>query len=998
MIKQLKLILISLLIPFSAFSQRLDIKGIIVDKGGQPLPGITIVVKGETGGTTSNIKGEFAIKCNTTTPTIVFSMIGFKTQEIKVKDNAPIKVVMEEDNIMLEETIIVGYGAKKTKESLIGSVEQMNAKDIAGNKTSESIDKILEGRLAGVFVENSSGDVGTASSVRVRGQGSLIKVSSSDIVASSEPLYIIDGIPMNDISEPNRANQFGETLINPLALLNPDDIESVTVLKDAATSAIYGANGANGVILITTKKGKEGAATVSVSQSFSYSEIINRMKYLNTEDYVKLAIEAQVNSGVDYETAAKNAGPTDVYTDWYGLTVRNPISSQTNISVSGGSQNVTYRFSGGYSNSKTVSMGNEMNRFTSRLNVSAKLNKKVTLDAILGFSTIKKDIFSTGNFFAIRPNLSPYNEDGSFNNSDPFDSQLNPLAALAQNENWKKEYLTSGSAKLSYQIIDELKLSSSIAVDYNSSRNFRFDSKENAAGRNSNGRIIDIYSTSFLWSSVSQIDFEKTFLEKHNIQALIGFQVDNKETSGLKATEKDLPMEELLEIGLGSTDNITASATESSIGSVSYFTQLSYSYNGRYYLTHTFRRDASSLFGSDQQVENFNSAGASWVISKEPWFKIVKYVPFFKLRVSYGKTGNSRVGSYAARGTYSYSSSYGYNGEVGAQPKDAPNKNLSWEKNYKLTLGSDISFGQRINLNIDYYRNSIVDAISSINLPQESGFSTVSVNAADMRNTGWEFTLKTKNIKKKDFAWNTNFNIATNTNKITHLASSNKIPQSSYTSNLLYVGKDVSSIFAARYAGVDPANGDDLWYLKDGTITNDYKAANQQDQKVIVGKSSPDWFGGFVNDFNYKNLTLSIVMTYQIGGDKMMPYQTIYTNSDGRQILIWNQSVNQLDRWTTPGQKTSVPKLTMDAAISYQNDRFLYDLTNICFKSVTLSYRIPSNISKKIFISNANLNVSINNLGYWYKEKSPSSRNGVAEYRYSFPESRTFTFGLDLRF
>jgi len=647
-----------------------------------------------------------------------------------------------------------------------------------------------------------------------------------------------------------------------------------------------------------------------------------------------------------------------------------------------------------------VSQGNHMSRFTSRMNLGTKINDRVGLDVVLGFSTVKKDNFSVfGNTFAFKPNLSPYNADGSFNNSAPFDKLLNPLAGLAQNENWGREYLTSGSANLYYEALKGLKFSSSIAVDYNSSRNFRFDSKKNAAGANSNGRIIDIYRMAFQWSSVSKVDWEKTFSEKHSIQAMAGFQADNKESSGLKAYESNLPLEVLLQVGMGATEDINANATESSVGSISYISQLSYGYDNKYHISYSFRRDASSIFGGDQQTETFNSVGGSWIVTKEPWFEKNKYIPFLKIRASYGKTGNSRVGSYAARGTYSYGSSYGYNGEVGSKPQDAPNKDLTWEKNYKLTLGADFSVGRRLSFVVDYYENRVVDAITSVNVPLEFGFSNISANTADMKNVGWEFTIKTKNFTGKNFSWNSNFNIATNENRITRLSNDGKIPQSSYVSNMLFVGKDVSSIYSARFAGVDPQTGDALWYLKDGTITTDGKLANSQEHRTVVGKSSPDWFGGFVNDFDVYDFNISFVMTYQIGGDKIMPYQVIYTNSDGRKILEQNQSVNQLDRWTTPGQITDVPKLSMNTGyISYQSTRFMYDMTNINFKSITVGYKIPEKIAKAAFLSSAKMNLSVNNLGYWYKEGYSKSRNGIAEYRYSFPEARTITFGIDLRF
>lgn len=1001
--KRLLLFLLTvLLVTATAGAQVRNVTGKVLDKNKQPIPGVNILLKGAKRAMTTGINGDFVVKVSEGNNTLIFSMVGYKTQEIAVGKQSLLTITLEEEAVQLQEAIVLGYGSRKSRESVVGAVEQISARDLKIDRVTESVDKMIEGRIAGVYVESSSGDPGTASiSIQVRGQGALSKVSDADIVSSSQPLFIIDGVPMNDASNPNMDKKFNNDLTqtNPLSLINPEDIETLTVLKDAATAAIYGANAANGVILITTKRGQSGKASFNVSHQMTYGNIINEMKFLNTEQYVKLAIEAQTNAGVDLATATAKAGPTNINTNWYDLVTRQSRSSQTNLSISGGAGNTTYRFSAGYNNVQTITLGNKLSRLTSRLNLNTKLSEKMDFDLVFGFTMSDKDAFSIyGTAFAFKPNISPYNADGTFNNNAPFDNIANPLAALAQNKNQKKDYYTNGSATLNYHLTKDLNIRSLFGVDYTNSRSYIFDSKENAAGAKAGGRVKDVYQMQLNWINSNSIEWNKQIGEKHNISALAGIEFTDKKSNGLRVTEVKLPIEKLPIIGIGSNENTSGYASESSEGTLSYFSRLGYSYGGKYNISFNARRDASSIFGGDVQAELFGSVGATWNISKEEWFP-KKYINYANIRASYGSTGNSRIGSYSARGTYNYSGSYVYNGLAGSRPSTAPNPALSWEKNYKLNLGADFSIlKSKISVSVDYYRNNIYDAIQSLYIPLESGFTSVSANASDMVNKGIEVTIKTRNIDR-EFKWRTNFNISSNSNKITRLSNNlDKLPQTSYTFTGLKIDKDVSSIFTARFAGVDPQTGTTLWYLKDGSITNDAKLANSLENRVYVGKANPDYFGGFTNDFEYKRITLTIATTFNIGGHKAIPYNYLYMNSDGRQILIQNQSIDQLNRWTTPGQITDVPKLSTDNYVGYGSTRYLFDLTNVCFKTISLSYRIPTEIAKKVMLDNASFNFQISNLGYWYKDKKGGSGNGIAEYRYAFPESRQITFGIDLKF
>ncbi|PWJ44552.1 SusC/RagA family TonB-linked outer membrane protein [Sediminitomix flava] len=996
--------LLIILSPVEGFGQTVTISGKVTNaQTEEPLIGATVLVKGSRQGTITDFDGTYKISISSKDQVeLLFSYIGMKTKAIAVGNQTVVNASLEQDEEMLEEVIVVGYGNEKTKESIVGSVSKVEAEDLRMEITTQSADQLLEGVVAGVQVQKESGDIGAPVSIKIRGQGSLSAVTNSDIVASSEPLYILDGVPMYDIYEPSSANQFGDSKISVLSMINPDDIESITVLKDATAAAIYGSNASNGVVLITTKKGRKGKMKVDFSQTVSISNAINQVEMLSTDQYVELFIDTYTNSGYTearaYEELYRLGYNPDKYVDtnWRDILLQQAVSTQTNLSLSGGVENINYRISTTYGDYETITQGNLAQRFTTRMSLNIKPSEKSFVDFNMGFSYQNKEVvpYSAYPFF---PFLSPYNEDGSFNNSAPFDRQLNPVAGLHQNSQWNKNYLTNGSLKVGYNIIDGLTVSNMLGMDVYHKQSYTFASKENGKGYSRGGYITDYRENNVKWINVSQLSYDKKFADKHIISSSIGFQIENRELSGLRAQESNLATEKVTIPGLGPNENTSVSGTQHSEGSISTFGRLDYTYDSRYNFAVSVRQDASSMFGGDYSADIFTSFGASWVISNEAFMANSPF-SLLKLRGSYGKTGNSRIGSYASQGLYSYNSS-GYNGSIGLTPSTSPNPDLGWENRYKSNLAVDMGF-KKFNVTVEYYHDYIRDAISSMAAIPEAGFSSVSVNTADMINQGVELTLGANHIEIADgFHWNSNFNIATNKNEITKLANSKDyFTESTYYANGLFVGKDVSSFLGSVYHGVNPQTGAPQWILADGSISEDGKTANDIENRQVIGKSNPDAYGGWMNTFFYKNFQLGVKLTYEIGGELILPYEYVYDNSDGKQINVRNQSVNQLDRWQEPGDITNVPKPTLSTYNSKYSTRFMYDRTHIKLHSISLGYNFPSKICSKIGMSALKLTGEVVNLGYWYKEKSEEGRNGLKEYRYAFPEARSFTFGLKASF
>lgn len=927
-----------------------------------------------------------------------FRMVGMKPiLSPPLGSSATLDVEMEPESRQMNELVITNaYTNGTPKEEIIGSISQINAKELQPYRPIESFDKMLEGLAAGVYVEPST-QLGAPVKINIRGQGTLTPVGGTR-TTSTQPLFVIDGIPIMEQERGDAAQIFsGETLINPIAGINPQDIASISILKDASATTIYGANAANGVIIITTKAGSAGRTAAHVSVSRGVSTFINRMKLLSGPEYFTLKREALLNSDFTESQAAAQAGSSTIDTDWLGLTSRNASYTAINADVSGGKEGTTYRFSTGYRYQQASALKNDLQQINLSLKVNSILNRKLKLGVTLSPTIIKKsglDNFKNNAY--LPPNLSPYDAEGNFTT---LLGVPNPLAVLAQNEAITDALAFNGNANLHYAVAPNFTISGTIGTNFSQSKDVSYDSAKNATGSTKGGQLQIFDRQTLGWLGYLQGTYTQSFRQNHSVQVIAGLEAQDQRTVLLAGSGTNFTYDRIREISQASRQSASSSKQENA--TVSYYAQATYDFKKKYLLTSSIRADQSSMFGSDFNLALNSAVGLSWIISKEPFLQNHSTFTFLKLRTSYGSTGNSRIGSYAARGLYNFS--YGnYNGYVAAVPEtsSAPNPNLSWEKNLKLNLGLDLTLFDRLSITAEYYQNTIHDLISNVEVPLETGYGSISYNTANMRNQGFDLTLQTHFIHNKHFKWRSTLTTGFNRNRILQYNQgftsvySNPASTTSEANAAIREGYSTTAIWGIRWAGVNPETGNEQFYAPDGSIVDRTTIRTYpRSSYVVLGDRLPKAQGGWVNDLSYKQFSLTLNILYNLGENRMEPTQFM---GDGRNIQHSNMSVNLLDRWQKPGDVAPVSMLLIEKGLVPNSSRYLQDLTHLKLSNVTLHYTLASALSKRLRMQGVSAFLNVTNVAYWYKDKSPAGRNGVRETRFAFPEARTLSVGLNL--
>lgn len=986
----------------------------------QPLSGATIRIKGTGMGAITDYDGKFVyqLKGNNINNTVLeVGYMGMISQFQKAENKKDFVFYLEESVDELNPVVITSsYGTTKLKEEIVGSISTITAKDIPVQQASESIDKMLEGQIAGVLIENTSG-VGGPVKINIRGQGTLTPINGNVTGTSSQPLIIVDGIIMSeetfvDSSFFNGQSSFSETLSNPLAQIAPENIESFTVLKDAAAVGIYGADGANGVILITTKKGKMGKAKFGFSNQLGVSSAINQIKYLNGEQYTEMRNAYLTGTG-----SSALISYNGVNTDWFDLLNNSGVYNKYNFNVSGADSKFSYRANVSYLDIDEPQLGNKTKQLNAGINLGYKFSK-LDVSLFLNPSYIQKTAPNIYYSFAYLPTTSPYNADGSYTLTGVTGvTGGNPLAAIAQNKNDTDTYGILGSLNLNYKLNDVFKFSTLFGIDYKDKEQDRYFSGENESGRTSGSFVFDGITypnwgrraindrKSTKWNWQGQMLFNKEIDKNNSIDGVIGFELAEEKGKYSYASATGFinpnvlnPVSNALQDDNPDTPNIDETRTKQSYeydtsnsSRVSVFSQINYNYKKRYFFLGNFRRDESSVFGDDTNVALNSGAGLAWIASNENFLKSNSWIDFLKLKVSYGSTGNSRIGSYRSKGLYNFAQN-GYNGGYYATPSDAPNGGLSWEKNKKFNTGIDFNVFNTIEMTLEYYYDDLSDLIVSRNIPEENGYTSVELNAADMYNKGFEFTTRFKWFQKGKFKWSTSFNIATVENKVTALKG---LGDEYSTANLAIaqkIGYSTSTIWGVNWVGVDPATGRDM-IKKDGQV---YDAATYA--KLFtnadwqpIGNTQPKAFGGFSNRISYNDITLSVTGAYQWGGDKLVSDEIVakYRNTINR-----NLSVNAYDYWRNSGDIATQPSPGNNTLISNMS-KYVYDATYIKISNINLSYNVPV---KSKFLEALTVFGDVSNVLYWYKEKSPKGMNGIREFSYTYPQARTISMGINAKF
>ncbi|MBB6462762.1 SusC/RagA family TonB-linked outer membrane protein [Flammeovirga kamogawensis] len=997
----LSLIVLTFALIVSAFAQERTVSG-IVSEAGQPLPGVTVVVKGTTLGTITDLNGKFSVSVSEDA-SLIFSFVGYTTQELKVGQRTTFNVTLEQDAEQLEEVTVMGY-AKKDMASSTPEIE--NVTDIVTPNVANS----LQGKAAGVNINASSGQPGSKSNIVIRGVGS--------VNASSDPLYVIDGViqTSSDIIE---ANQQGER--DPLANLNPEDIKDIKILKDAAATALYGARAANGVILVTTKGGSQGKTQITLSTKQGVSSVYKgNSKRMNGDQYVDARSRSLANSyggdPADYIKDVNGVTTDDAgnhsysNTDWGDHSFRQGKTSSYEVSMRGGDEKTKFMVSGGYYNQEGILVGSDFERYSARFNIDHKFNDKLDIQFIGNASYIDQLDASSGNLFSSpllgtymsAPTVNPFNEDGS--PRDWLDD--NPIAANFVHDvdlNPRRTKSTTGQliGKLNYRITDWLTFRQTNAVNVEDVKYGYYTSSLSYDGRSSGGSKSNSWGVSSTLTNTSILSFDKTFNNVHNVSAIAGFEYQSNKVTGISAYGEGMPS------SLQNLDNaakpVSMGGYETEYRFMSFLGQAQYNYDGKYYATASYRRDGSSKFSANNKWGDFYSASASWYISREDFLNGNTILTDAKLRSSYGVTGNAEIDNFEARGLYAYSS---YNNASAAYFKQLSNPDLTWEKRKKFNVGADVTFIDRITLNVDYYIEDSDDLLLNQQLSGTTGFASARRNIGAMRNSGWEFQLNTQNIRG-EFTWNTNFNISLNKNEVTRLDNDQDIQIN--TMQVARVGSAMRTFFLREWAGADPTTGKPSWFANDGEdhtgkagyfmkdgkwATTSYGAAERTEH----GNPYPTAVGGMTNNFAYKGFDFSFFLTYSVGG-KIYNSTRRYTDTDAIYPYNMLESAYTANRWEKEGDISDNPGWGM-AGGQQHSTRFLEDGGYLALRNVTLGYTLPSNVVKKAKLSNVRIYASAQNL--WilsdYKGFTPTTVDPTGINFFEYPEGKVFTGGLTVSF
>ncbi|MBB2147694.1 SusC/RagA family TonB-linked outer membrane protein [Pedobacter gandavensis] len=1028
---RLSILFLLFFIQFAHAQEPYKVSGKVIEKGTQlPLPGVSVLIKGSKIGTTTDQSGNFSIQLPKEQETLIFSFLGFSSQELVAKAGANLKVALADASNDLDEVVVVAYGTTK-KRDITGSVSRINGEQLQNRQVS-NITKALQGLAPGVQAVSSSGQPGTAATIRIRGIGS--------INASSSPLYVVDGNPYS----------------GDLNSINPSDVESVSVLKDAASSALYGSRGANGVIIITTRSGKRNNETqinASISQGIS-DRSVKDYKQVTTDQYFEnywLAVKnKQLSSNPVFSD--KQAGEAanrqiigDLGINPYGINFPNPVGldgkivpgakalwddnwgdateqtarrTQADLSFSGGGEKSQYYISGGYLNDQGIALGSGFKRYNTRINLTTQAKKWLTAGLNLSASSSTQDYptsedSKTSNVIQYSraiPSFYPiyeHNPDGSFklddNNQKIYDfgayrpssaiprSNLPATVGLDKSEIMKDN--VSARTFLEATILPELKLKTTYSGDFQNYNSHYYTNPLLGDGKENGGSVSKSNSRTYSWTWNNIATYDKT-IGDHHFNVLGGQELYKYNYRVISGSRQRFVLPDLYEPDAAAQlTGFSGSSIDYTL--LSFLGRAEYDYKKRYLFSASLRTDGTSRFSPAQRWGTFWSLGASWKVSEEAFLKDTPWLSTLSLRTSYGAQGNDNIGIYYAyKGLYSIKSNLGENGLVTSR---LATPDLKWESNLNLNVGLDFGiFHDRINGTIEYFDRRSKDLLFSRPIAPSLGFGSIDENIGALKNQGIEVQINAVPVRTTDFRWTISLNATHYKNTITELPGNKDIPT---TTKIMRVGGTISDFYLKEWAGVNPANGDPLWYKTTddkGTriTTNDYSAATQYYQ----GTSLPDLTGGISNTFNYKEFEISALFNYSIGG-KILDNDYVGLMHTGNAIgRPWSTEI--LNHWTPENPNTNVPKLTTDdKGWTQPSTRFLYSGTYARLKNLTLGYSLPKALANRWGLVNLKFTITGENLLTFYGHKGMDPEQtieGTTYYRY--PAMRTLSAGLNLTF
>ena len=975
-------------------AQTQKVTGVVIsEEDGQPVIGASVLVKGTQIGAITGVDGDFTLpNVPSSAKTLIISYIGMQTQEVTIKPH--LRVIMKSDTQLVDEVVIVGYGTTK-REAKTGSITSVTSDQIAEIPAS-SIDKMLSGKMAGVQITQSSGQPGSATSIRIRG--------TSSINAGNNPLYVVDGVAVMSGDDSDLTNTS-----NVIAMLNPNDIENITVLKDAAAASVYGSRAANGVILVTTKSGKEGKSRFTVRAKYGVSSLANDNNYgvMSGQELLSYQRQAIINAGRNPDDPTGGANYYRPYellsrpqTNWMDHFTRLGQMQEYEVNMSGGTGKTKYYNSLSYHNNEGIFYGIDFNRVQARINVDHELNKYLKTGVRLNLGYMKSQDVPMGNLYysnpafaglTILPWTPAYNADGTHYTQISENSNQNPRATADYDDQWDKTYRFSGNMYLEWNPIKQLTLKTTNAAEMAFKEGRRYWSNE-AHNYDAGYPKLQTTETQYRLLTTSNTATYEDIFGKHSVRVLLGQEATHntywQQYQMSQDLNPDIPYHPS-----GNAEKFSIDYAQGTETMLSFFGIADYNYDSRYYLQLSGRYDGSSLFGSNSQWGLFYSVGASWNLHNEAFMEDYDWLDMFKLRFSYGINGNNNIKQYQQFGTYT---STAYNGTTGMRPSTPANPDLSWEKNASWNVGIDFRFLKRFSGSIDVYSRKTTDMLLDKAQSSTSGFNTALQNVGSMRNTGVEFQFDANIIDNNDWKWDAGFNISHNKSKILELAGDEMMSYSEDSRLRHIVGEKLFTFYLKDYYGVNPVNGEALWRTESGELSNDYNAARW----IKAGSPEPTYTGGINTSVSWKGIALSVVGEFK-GGNKIFIVENRYLQSDGNQMSM-NQAKSLLNYWKKPGDTGCLPKPiagNTTNSYSFSSTRFIEKGDYFRIKDITLSYTFPTQLIKKAGLGNAKVYASGLNLYTFHDVNFWDPERGIDGLGYGiYPVTKTFVIGLDLTF
>ncbi|WP_291870872.1 TonB-dependent receptor [Maribacter sp.] len=944
------------------------VNGTITNTDGAPLPGANIIEKGTINGTLTDFDGNYSIQV-APDAILVISYLGFVTQEIAINGQSNISISMTEVATDLDEVVVTAYGTSN-KRSFTGSAKKI-ANETLTKTASASFENALQGNVSGVNIY-STGQPGGSSNVQIRGIGSINGLT--------QPLYVLDGVVINSDNNSRIGGNGAVTNINPLSTMNSDDIENITVLKDAAAASLYGSRAANGVIVITTKKGKNGETEITFNTEFGLTGNLTKEKTITNKQFKGLWKEGQLNQYIEnnengefarvygdnnlytnYQNLAKNDyesiyGTTDANSDWLDAIYRTGNIQKHSLSARGGTENTKFYISGDYLDQEGTIIKSDFKRYSGRINLENKAKDWLTLGVNLSVAKSERNTGQYDGTYAgglnplymarVLPQAAPIYDPNGYEGiaglPNGIEKNANPIGIIEVGEYINNEFRVRGDVFAELNILKDFKFKTTIGIDHQTNEESLYDNKEFGAGGGKwNGVLYVTQGEVFQNTSSNLLTYNKQ-VNNHAFGGLLGFESQVSKMKSIRNAGYDILDSELLSSSsIGSLWSWSGYSENYSL--LSYFSRFNYNYDQKYYLSASYRRDGSSRFGKDTRWGDFWSISGGWIATEEDFINI-EALNYLKLRASYGTNGNLPPEYYAALAFFN-TDGKGYGGDSGLSYGQLANPDLSWELSNNFNIGIDAVVLDKLNFTIEYFSKHTQDLLLNIPVSATTGFSSQLQNFGEMKNTGWELDLGYKPIMNTDFSWNTRVNLTMLTNEITKLKG-DLVPSysSRYGQNPVIIkeGESLNSFYLRDYAGVNKTNGSAQYnVLENGKRTGEITTDAENAGFGIFGNAVQDVQGGFYNQFTYKNLSLDFLFTFGIGG-KVYDRTAFKRDDDGFAPQFTNTTA-QLNPWSPNNPDSNVP-IRINGNTSFSNDvstRHLYSADYLKLRNLKLSFHLP---------------------------------------------------------